>query len=71
MLHDKKNTQWSQVPVAHACNPSYSRGRDQEARTQSLPEQVVCEIRAKVIADFFAEIDKLKVKFTGKFKGPQ
>jgi hypothetical protein len=27
--HDK-NKNLSQVPVAHACNPSYSGGRDQE-----------------------------------------
>jgi hypothetical protein len=25
-----KNVYSSWVPVAHACNPSYSRGRDQE-----------------------------------------
>jgi hypothetical protein len=26
----KKDTKMSPVPVAHACNPSYSGGRDQE-----------------------------------------
>jgi hypothetical protein len=29
----KKETKRSQAPVAHACNPSYSGGRDQEDRS--------------------------------------
>jgi hypothetical protein len=31
------------VPAAHACNPSYSGGRDQEDHIRSQPGQVVCE----------------------------
>jgi hypothetical protein len=29
--------------VAHACNPSYSGGRDQEDRYLKLARQIVCE----------------------------
>jgi hypothetical protein len=29
--------------VAHACNPCYSGGRDQEDHVQSQPEQIVCK----------------------------
>jgi hypothetical protein len=28
--HAVQNRSYSQVPVAHACNPRYSGGRDQE-----------------------------------------
>jgi hypothetical protein len=31
------------MPVAHACNPSYAGGRDQEIRVQSQPRQIVCK----------------------------
>jgi hypothetical protein len=43
---DKEEEQ-SQVPVAHACNPSYSGGRDQEdhglkpAKANSLQDPIV------------------------------
>jgi hypothetical protein len=30
--------------VAHACNPSYSRGRDQEDRVSKSAGQIVCRI---------------------------
>jgi hypothetical protein len=35
----KKTFFYSRAPVAHACNPSYSRGRDQEDHS-SKPAQV-------------------------------
>jgi hypothetical protein len=31
----------SQALVAHACNPSYSGGRDQEVRGLSQPKEIV------------------------------
>jgi hypothetical protein len=31
------------VPGAHACNPSYSGGRNQEITVQSQPGQIVCK----------------------------
>jgi hypothetical protein len=31
------------VPVVHACNPSYSGGRNQEDCSRSQPQQIVCE----------------------------
>jgi hypothetical protein len=30
-----------QAPVAHACNPTYSGGRDQKTEVQSQPRQIV------------------------------
>jgi hypothetical protein len=33
----------SQTPVAHACNPSYLGGRDQEDHNQNSPRQIVQE----------------------------
>jgi hypothetical protein len=37
-----ENTQHSQVPVAHACNPSYSGGRDPgESWFEASPGQIV------------------------------
>jgi hypothetical protein len=32
-----------QAPVAHACNPSYSEGRDRRIVVQSQPRQRVCK----------------------------
>jgi hypothetical protein len=32
----KKFKKYSQVPVAHSCNPSYSGGRDQEDQVSKL-----------------------------------
>jgi hypothetical protein len=32
LQNNKSNMDWSQVPAAHVCNPSYSGGRDQEDR---------------------------------------
>jgi hypothetical protein len=32
-----------QVPMAHACNPSYSGGRDQDTEFQNQPGQIVCK----------------------------
>jgi hypothetical protein len=34
---------WCRVLVPHACNPSYSGGRDQEIVLQSQPGQIVHE----------------------------
>jgi hypothetical protein len=34
---------YSQMPVAQACNPSYSGGRDQEDGVQSQPREIVRE----------------------------
>jgi hypothetical protein len=44
-LTSGKNTKNSQVPVAHAYNPSYSRVRDQEngIAVQSQLWQIICE----------------------------
>jgi hypothetical protein len=39
--NQSQNTMYCQIPVAQACNPSYSEGRDQEDRRQ--PRQIVWE----------------------------
>jgi hypothetical protein len=44
-LFKKKKTSW--VLVAHACNPSYSAGRDVEEASLAVgsqPWQIVCDI---------------------------
>jgi hypothetical protein len=38
-----KNGTFSQVLVAHACNPNYSRGRDQEDLSLKPTRQIVWE----------------------------
>jgi hypothetical protein len=38
---------FSRALVAHACNPSYSGGRDQGIMVQSQPGQIVCENLSK------------------------
>jgi hypothetical protein len=41
MLSKTKYVNW--VPVAHACNPHYSEGRDQEGHGLKLTQEIVCE----------------------------
>jgi hypothetical protein len=36
MMSESKKAEMSQVPFAHACNPSYSGGRDQEDHSSKL-----------------------------------
>jgi hypothetical protein len=44
-----KRSRFSQTPVVHACNPSYSGGRDQEDCSSRQPRQIVLETQTQKI----------------------
>jgi hypothetical protein len=50
------------IPVAHACNPSYSEGRDQEDHNlKPAPQKIVCEPQSQKIPSQKGLVEWLKV----------
>jgi hypothetical protein len=48
--------------VAHACNPSYSKGRDQEEHGSKSAWQIVCETLSRKLFPKIVLVEWLKVK---------